>query len=394
MEITEINAYPLRDGLWNPWCVITVHTDEGIRGVGEAGGLWANTDLDAKRTHVEKFEEWFVGDDPRRIEALRQKSQETPWGLSRLNQALFSGMEMACWDIVGKYRDIPVHEALGGKMRDELRAYANGWYDSLETPEEWAEGAAEVVDRGYTAMKFDPIETAYRDLSNPDLELAVDRIGAIREAVGPGVDLLIEGHGRLTPGEAIRFGKRIEEHNPSWYEAPVQPHQGPKAFREVREALAIPISDDLASIESKFNAFDFISERAIDIIQPDPGNVGGLREVQYIAQMADAASIFVAPHAAAGPVSMTAAVHLDAVVPNFKIQEGFDEFTRPDWVAEVIDDPITIEDGVIEVPDEPGLGIEFDEEAAREHDTNPMPDHNFMAPDFKDTYGSQTLRED
>lgn len=394
MEITAIEAYPLRDDLWNPWCIVTVDTDAGIRGVGEAGGLWANTDLDAKVTHVEKFEEWFVGDDPRRIEHLRRKSQERPWGLSRLNQALFSGMEMACWDIVGKHHDIPVHEALGGKTRSELRAYANGWYDGLETPAEWADGAADVVSRGYDAMKFDPFEEAFRDIHNDHLELALERIRAIREEVGPGVDLLIEGHGRLTPGEAIRVGKRMEEYNPSWFEAPIQPTQGPKAFREVREALSIPIADDLASIQSKFNAFDYISERAIDIIQPDAGNIGGLREIQYVANMADAASIFTAPHAAAGPVSMCAAVHLDAVIPNFKIQEGFNEFTRPDWVADVFDDPIEIEDGTITVPDEPGLGIGFDADAAREHAGNPMPDHDFMAPEFKDTYGSQEHREE
>lgn len=389
MEITDIKAYPLRDNLWNPWCIITVETDEGIRGIGEAGGLWANTDLEAKKTHTEKFAEWFVGEDPLKIEHLRRVAQERPWGLSRLNQALFSGLEMACWDIAGKYHDEPVHALLGGATRNELRAYANGWYDSLETPEEWAAGAEKVIDRGYTALKFDPIETANRSMSNEALNLGVDRIAAIREAIGDNPDIIIEGHGRLTPGEAIRFGKRIEQYNPMWYEAPVQPHQGPEAFREVRQALDIPIADDLASIESKYTAFDFISKRAIDIIQPDTGNVGGIRETQYIAQMADAASIITAPHAAAGPVSLTACVHVDAVIPNFKIQEGFEEFTRPDWVPDVITDPLEIEDGTIQVPDEPGLGVTFDADEALKHAGNPMPDHDFMAPDFKDTYGSQ-----
>lgn len=386
MEITEIDAYPLRDDLWNPWCVLTVETDEGIRGVGEAGGLWANTDLDAKVAHVQKFEEWFVGEDPLRIEALRQQSQETPWGLSRLNQALFSGLEMACWDIVGKHRGAPVHEVLGGAVRDELRAYANGWYDSLETPAEWAEGAADVVDRGYTAMKFDPFETAVRDISNEALELACERMAAMREAVGPEPDLIVEGHARLTPGEAIKVGKRLESFDPAWYEAPVQAHQGPAAFREVREALSIPISDDLASVDHKFAAFDFVAERAVDVIQPDTGNVGGLRETQYIAQMADAAGISTAPHAAAGPVSLAACVHVDAVIPNFTLQEGFEPATRPDWVPDVVRTPVSVEDGVIAVPDEPGLGVAFDPDAAREHDCNPMADHNFLEPDFKDTY--------
>lgn len=386
MEITAIEAHPLRDDLWNPWCVITVETDVGLRGVGEAGGLWANTDLDAKVTHVEKVAEWFRGHDPRRIEHLRVEAQETPWGLSRLNQALLSGVEMACWDIVGKHHDVPVHEALGGKVRDELRVYANGWYDSLETPEEWAAGAEAVVDRGYTAMKFDPFETAHRDISNEALELAIDRIDAMREAIGPGPDLIVEAHERFTPAEAIKVGRRLEPYNPLWFEAPVQAHQGPAAFREVKEALAVPITDDLASIQHKFDAFEYIAARAIDGIQPDTGNVGGLRETQYIAQMADAASIFTAPHAAAGPISLTACIHVDAVIPNFKIQEGFEASTRPDWVADVIETPLAVEDGTIAVPDEPGLGVSFDADEAATHDRNPMPDHNYLEPDFKDTY--------
>jgi galactonate dehydratase len=386
MEITGIEAYPLRDDLWNPWCIVTVETDAGLRGIGEAGGLWANTDLDAKVEHARKVEEWFVGMDPRNVERLRVEAQETPWGLSRLNQALLSGVEMACWDILGKDNGIPVHEALGGAVREDLRAYANGWYDSLETPEEWAEGAADVVSRGYDAMKFDPFETAVREISNEALDLAAERVAAIREAVGPGPDLIIEGHARLTPAEAIRVGKRLEQYNPMWYEAPIQAHQGPAAFREVKEALSIPIADDLASIEHKFSAFDYPSERAIDVNPPDTGNVGGLRETQYIAQMADAASISTAPHAAAGPVSLAGCIHVDAVIPNFRIQEGFEESTRPDWVGDVIETAVTVEDGRIEVPDEPGLGVAFDAEAAREHDSNPMPDHNFLEPDFKDTY--------
>ena len=280
----------------------------------------------------------------------------------------------------------PVHALLGGKVRDELRAYANGWYDSLETPEEWAAGALDVIDRGYDAMKFDPFENAVRDISNEGLALALERVAAIREAIGPEPDLLIEGHARLTPAEAIKVGRRLEEFNPMWYEAPVQAHQGPAAFREVREALSIPIADDLASITHKFDAFAFLAERAIDVIQPDTGNAGGLREVQYIAQMADAAGVCTAPHAAAGPISLAGCIHVDAVVPNFRIQEGFEASTRPDWVDDVIETAVEVEDGRIVVPDGPGLGVEFDADAAREHDCNPMPDHNFLEPEFKDTY--------
>lgn len=386
MKITNIEALPLREDLWNPWCVILVDTDAGIRGIGEAGGLWGNTDLDAKVTHVEKFEEWFVGEDPLRVEQIRRTSQETPWGLSTLNQAILSGVEMACWDIIGKHRGIPVHEALGGKVRDELRTYANRWYDSLHTPEEFAAGASEVIDRGYDALKFDPFESSVRDISNEALELAENRIAAIRDAIGPAPDLIVEGHGRFTPAEAIKVGRRIEAYDPLWFEAPVQAHQGPAAMREVREALTVPIADDQSSIAHKYQAFDFIAERALDIIQPDVCNVGGLREAQYISQMAAAASISTAPHAASGPVSHTACAHLDAVIPNFKIQEGYEPQTRPEWVQDVFSTPIEVTDGSIAVPEEPGLGVTFDAELAREHTANGMSDHNFLDPGFKDRF--------
>jgi L-alanine-DL-glutamate epimerase-like enolase superfamily enzyme len=177
MELRDIAAYPSRDDLWNPWCVITVETADGLRGVGEAGGLWANTDLDAKVEYTEKFDEWFRGMDPRNIEALRVKSQETPWGLSRLAQAVFSGIEMACWGTVGRADGRPVHDSLGGALRTELPAYANGWYDGLETPAEWVDGAADVVDRRYGALKFDPYEESVRDITNDEMRLALDRIG-------------------------------------------------------------------------------------------------------------------------------------------------------------------------------------------------------------------------
>jgi len=382
MEITDIRGHVLTDELWKPWFIVVVETDDGLTGVGQAE---ANTDARAKAAHMEKVREWFLGRDPLNIERLRTASQETPWGLWRLNQTLLSAVEIACWDIKGKHHDVPVVDLLGGAIRNSVRAYANRWYGGCDTPEEWGEAAAAVIDRGFNALKFDPFEDATREISNANLRAIEERVAAVREAVGSDPDLFIEGHGRFTPATAIRIGHRLEPYEIGWFEAPVQAHQGPDAYREVREALTIPIADDMASTDSKFDALEFIAARAVDVIQPDPVIAGGLRETQYIAQMADAASIQTCPHAAAGPVSLTANVHVSAAIPNFKIQEA-DEFTHPDWVDEVIQTDLTVEDGQIPVPDGPGLGIEFDEAAATEHTGELDAGHNVHSASFKESF--------
>jgi len=383
MQITDIRVYVLKDQLWKPWFLMIVDTDEEIRGLGQAG---TTTDFEAKEAHIEKFREWFLGIDPLNVESLRVQSQETPWGLTELNQALLSGLEIACWDIKGKYRNVPAHDLLGGKVRDRVKTYANRWYGDLDTPEEWADGAEQVLSQGYDTIKFEPFERVFRDITNRDLQLVEDRLAAIRDRVGPSPDLLIEGHGRMTPATAIKVGRAMEPYNPGWFEAPILPHQGPEAYREVNQALDIPIADDLASTDSKFSALDYISERAIDIIQPDPILIGGIRETQYVAQMADAAAIMTCPHAAAGPVSLCANIHISAVIPNFKIQES-DNFTHPEWIEDVFDTSLDLSGGYIEVPDEPGLGITLDEDKAAEHTDGPLEaEHNIFSESFSDSF--------
>lgn len=382
MEITDIRHYVLADDLWKPWFVVVVETDEGVKGIGQAE---ANTDAGAKTAHMEKVREWFVGQDPLNIERLRVDSQETPWGLWRINQTLFSAVEIACWDIKGKHHGVPVCELLGGAVRETVEVYANRWYGGLETPAEWAEGAESVIRDGFSAIKFDPFGDATRTISNGALRNIEARVEAIREAIGPDPEIFIEGHGRFTPATAIQIGHALEPYDIGWFEAPVQPHQGPEAFREVRQALSIPIADDLAATESKFEAHKYIAGRAIDIIQPDPVIVGGLRETQYIGQMADAASMLACPHAAAGPVSLTANLHVSAVLPNFKIQEA-DDFTHPAWVDDVIRAPIRYDDGYVDVPQQPGLGIEFEEAAFSDHTGSVASDHDTYSASFQESF--------
>jgi galactonate dehydratase len=385
MEITDIRLLTLRDELWKPWSIMVVDTDTDLRGIGE---IASNVDAEAKQEHLETFKRWYIGENPLNIEKLRVQSMEKPWGLASLNQSLLSGLEIACWDIKGKHHGVPVHELLGGNVHESVEAYANRWYGGLEKPEEWADGAERVLSEGYEAIELNPFDTAFRNIDNNELDTVQAILEAIRDRVGSGPELLIEGHGRFSVTEAIKIGKRIEEYNPGWFEAPVLARTGyqtPAAYREVREAISIPIADDLVSARNKFSAFQFISERAIDVIQPDPILVGGLRETQYVGQMADAASIHVSLHASDGPVGACANVHVASVLPNLRLVE-VDEFTQPDWVSDVIQTPIRVEDGNIRIPKRPGLGIDFDEEAAKEHMDNLKTVHNIHAGEFKDSF--------
>lgn len=364
MEITDIDVYALKNGLKSPWGVMVVKTDAGLSGYGEVGGLRGNSDMDAKLASVDSLSKLY-GRDPRNVEGIRN-TMTNMWDLSRLSLDLMSGLETACWDIKGKYYDVPVYELLGGKIRDEVPAYANGWWGGLYEPEDVARGAKAVVDAGYNALKFSPFDHAKDSISNPELNRFTERVAAVRDAIGPDPEILIEGHGRLHPSAVVTVMNEIEEYNITWFEAPVNTHLPPEAYREVKDKTSIPIADDLGAVKDKETAFRYISERAVDIIQPDVGNVGGIHTIEHIAHMADAASIFVCPHAASSPVGLMASLQLDAVLPNVLIQECFMDFAWPEWVNEAFEFELELSDGNLQIPDEPGLGISLNEERVGE----------------------------
>jgi galactonate dehydratase len=376
MEIADVRLVSLTDGLWKPWTHVLVETRDGLVGVGQAS---ADLDYRAKETHLEVVEDRFAGADPTDLGALHDRAERVPGSLL----GLFPGIELACWDLAGKHYGAPVHALLGGTHRDELRAYANRWYGGCETPGEWADAAEEVVDAGYGGMKLNPFEDEFTTISNPGLGMVADRFAAIRDRIGPDPELFVEMHSRFTTAEAIRIGERLEAFDPGWFEAPVR-SSNPADYREVREALSTPVASDGAGAHGPEEAFEFLSSRALDIVQPDPV-VSGLWTSLQTAIVADAAGALVGPHAAAGPVSLAADVHLGAAIPNFLIQET-DEFTHPDWVDDVVSAPVAVEDGAIPVPDDPGLGIEFDEAAARERAGTLERMHDIGSGDFKQSF--------
>ena len=271
-----------------------------------------------------------------------------------------SGIEQALWDIAGKKHGVPVHELLGGRCRDRVRVYANGWYPH-GTAADYAAAAKATVARGFTALKFDPFPGPWRThITREAEEQAIATVAAVRDAVGPDIDLLIEVHRRLAPMHAIRIARAMERFRPFWFEEPVS-STNLDALAECRRQITIPIvtGEELYSRAEFRRVFEL---RAADIINPDVCNCGGILELRAIAQMAEPSFVTVSPHNYnSTTVGLAATLQIAAAIPNFLITEYFVNFeARGREIARPV---FVVQDGYITVPATPGLGIELDEAA-------------------------------
>jgi galactonate dehydratase len=317
-----------------------------------------------------------MGKDPFLIESLWNDWYRDSFNrnVSAPSITAMSAIETACWDIVGKHYGAPVYALLGGALREKVRVYANGWYTHVSGEDEFAERAKEVVRRGYTAIKFDPFGTTYLGASTADVRRYVSIIGAVREMVGDDIELLIEGHGRFTAETAVRIAKQMERYSPRWFEEPVPP-EDLEGLKKVAAKTTIPI----ASGERVLTTYGFaplLETRAVDIIQPDIVNAGGLLQGKKISALAESHLVTVAPHQAEGPLATATCLQLDACIQNFEIQESFDEFNA-DWTRGLLVEPIRVEGGSMTIPTRPGLGVDLDMDEVEKH-TVAGPSH----PDF------------
>ncbi|MBV8818987.1 MAG: mandelate racemase/muconate lactonizing enzyme family protein, partial [Acidobacteriaceae bacterium] len=262
--------------------------------------------------------------DPFQVETISQRLIRDVYSEgAQLHMCAVSAIEIACWDIIGKACGQPVHNLWGGLCHPKLRAYANGWYRGPRTPESFAEKAADVAKRGYTALKFDPFGSGWRMLSCYDFDLSIDIIRAVRDAVGDQVDLLIEGHSRFNVATAVQLANEMEPFRPAWFEEPV-PHTNTQAMVEVARRSPVPVATG-ESFSNKQQFADLLKYDAVSIYQPEPLNLGGLFATRKIADMVDAHYGVIAPHSAQGPVCSAACAQLNASLPNFFIHEIFDE---------------------------------------------------------------------
>jgi galactonate dehydratase len=360
MRLADFKTFIVHDG-YRSFVFLKLYAEDGLTGVGEGTVEWNEL---AAEACIRQTCSRILGANPFETEALWERLyRDSYWRNDLIINSAISAIDQACWDLKGKKLGVPVHALLGGPRRPRLRAYANAWYWGCTTPDQFAAAATKVVADGYSALKWDPFGDADTTMTSAAMDAAVANVAAVREAVGPHVDLCIEVHGRLAPAWAIEMARRIAPLRPLFYEEPV-PVENVEALVKVARAIEIPVATG-ERLCTKFAFRELLARQAVDIIQPDLCHAGGLTEVKKIAAMAEAAYVQVAPHNASGPIGTAAAVHLDAAIPNFFIQEYF--VAQAPWIEEVVEGGPRVQAGEIVVPDRPGLGVELHEAAARAH---------------------------
>lgn len=352
--------------------VLRLTADDGTTGIGEAAVAYGVGATAAAAMAEELARRFVVGQDPFRIEAIWAEMYDHTFWAKGGGPIVFAGMsavETALWDLKGRALGLPVFEMLGGRVRDDVRVYANGWSFTASAPDDVARAAEKAVADGYDALKFYPLGTAdpasphgiFRHVSrrtiDRDLErLAVARVRAVRDAVGPDVDLFLDVSGELTPDAILRLARRFEEFDIGFLEEPVDAFDE-KALAFVAAGTTMPI----ALGERVYSRYGFrrILDHAphVHLLQPDIGNTGGILEVKKIAAMADAFDMKIQPHICASPVSTAAALQVDACTTNVLIQELY-PYRVPAHFAVADDAPeLRVKNGRIAILDRPGIGL-------------------------------------
>lgn len=381
VKITDIETCVVEGNF--EWNLVKVHTDAGVVGIGESyrGG--------GATTIMEYMKRFLIGENPLDVERLfRRMVQETSGhgGTTGKVVTAATGIEIALWDAAGKILNVPTYQLLGGKYRDHVRIYcdchageafqvADGYteYAGAEayTPEAYAAEAERVRDMGFTALKFDldmPMDNEpdpYNGrLTNEALNYKVEVVEAVRDAIGYDIDLAFDCHWDYSVDSAKRLARKLEPFDLMWLEDVVPP-ENIKAQREVARSTSTP----LATGENRFRVHEFsemLYEFAVDVVTPDPTTCGGLAETKAIASRAEENYIPLSPHNVCSPVGTMACVHLGASIANFDLLEY--HALEVEWWDDLLvrDEPL-IQDGYIEVPEEPGLGIELDEDVVEEH---------------------------
>jgi len=350
---------------WRELTIVQVETDEGITGLGEVR-MVNKTD-----TLIAAIEElghrYLIGSDPFDVSKLAWDIQIAEYGLpGEVGQSALAAFDIACWDIIGKKVGQPVWRLLGGAFRDTVPAYANGWYQGDRDPKIIGEMAKKVVARGYRALKIDPFGAAAATLTLEEHRRSTAILQAVRDAVGPDVEIYVEMHGRFTGSTAAMVAKDAEVIRPGWLEEPVLPLDV-GGLRQVRQHTAFPI----ALGERIHHAEDlrpFLEQNLVDIVQVDVTHHGGITGFMRLVGWTDAYNVQLAPHNVCGPIGTAAALHCAIAAPNVKVLEHFNDFADV-WVADLVTGAPHVDEktGTFAKPEKPGLGIELNEEVAQAH---------------------------
>ncbi|MDW6024200.1 galactonate dehydratase [Mesorhizobium sp. BAC0120] len=380
MKIVGITTRVVNADMRN-WVFVRVETDRpGLYGWGEATLEWKTQ---AVVGAINDLAPLLIGRDPRDIEqAVRTLKKHSFWRLGVIGMSAISGIELALWDILGKWLDQPVWRLLGGKVRDRVKIYTHlglgdmrAVYESMET-EPLVQRAAEVVQQGYRALKAVFIPYTHYSAPLPEVDKVAKLMEALRATVGPEIEIMVDFHGRpASAAAALAYIDALAPGRPMFVEEPVPPGET-GALMQVAAKSRVPLATGERLVDRpEFD--DLFRARAIDIVQPDICHVGGLSEAKKIAAMAEAVSVGVAPHNPLGPIAGAAALHFAVSTPNHVIQEEM--VGAVPWYFEVVKGPIRMVDGCWQVPDAPGLGVEVDEAACARHPYKPEVLHTVNA---------------
>jgi galactonate dehydratase len=356
MKIKDLKTFVANVSRTN-FVFVKLYTDAGIEGVGEATLEWKTL---AIVSALEELKRVLVGEDPfetdRLIETLHRDSY---WRTGAVFRTALGAIDAALLDIKGKALGVPVFELLGGKQRDRIACYANHWFFGSSTPDQYAANARKAVAMGYRALKWDPFGVADLEMTPRQRRETIDIVAAVRDAVGPDIDLMLDVHGRLNVPTAIAMCRELAPYNLRWIEEPTPP-ESIDALVDVRRASPVPIAAGERWFEpAKF--LEALSKKAVDILQPDVSHAGGLSEVKRIAHMAHIDYIPVAPHNPVGPVMNAMTLHTSVAIPNFSIFETVS--VDVPWRKELVRETLVFDKGDLLAPTAPGLGVELIEEA-------------------------------
>jgi len=360
MKITDLKTFVVAMPGHNV-VLVKVETDEGLYGIGEASLAGRDRGVVGLLEH---FRELLIGRDPSRIEDIWQNLyRNTFWRGGPVLLSAISGVDIALWDLKGRRLGAPLYDLLGGKTRERVRVYTHIYADE---DDELCDRALAAVERGFSALRIVP---ALFDASPWDSRKSVRatarRLARLRQAVGEDVDLLLDVHHRFTPMENVRIGRAAEEHDLFFLEDPIPP-DNLQSYQLLRAKIDVPLATGEAMV-TKWSFKYLIENELIDYLRIDPVHVGGLTETKKIAIMGEAHSVDLALHNPTSPVCAAVCVHVDASSPNFGIQEAIEQ---PPAMREIFPVQPEIRDGHFELSDRPGLGLEFDEAAARRHATD------------------------
>jgi galactonate dehydratase len=350
---------------WRELVFMELETDTGLIGTSEVRMVSRTDTLVACLDELAPRH--VIGTDPFDVERLAWNIQRGEYDRpGEVSQSALASFDVACWDLMGQSLGVPVWKLLGGRFRERVPAYANGWYQSEREPDTIAALAKKVKAFGYRALKLDPFGHASAELDAVERTRAVAIVAAVREAVGPAMQLLIEMHGRFTPSTAAAVAKLLEPFGPEWIEEPTAP-ENPLAYRGVRGATSLPIATGERA-HTMEDIRGFIEGGLVDVVQVDLTHFGGFLPMKRLAGWADAYSLILAPHNVCGPVGTMANLHFAVSTPNYKVLEHFNDFADA-WVHELVDHSPRIDpaDGCFVAPTRPGLGLALKHDVCAKH---------------------------